>query len=71
MQTEEAAALVYPQGEIAPSRKLVIREPGNVRIHYLGLDLSGGPTDILAAGEQLAERVSHLIRYAYGLRIGE
>lgn len=63
----EEAALVYPQGELAPSRSLIIREPGNVRIHYLGLDLSGGPEDILAAGEELAERVGNLIRYSYGV----
>jgi 5-methylcytosine-specific restriction enzyme subunit McrC len=55
------AVLVHPASERSPEGAIVIRGPGDVRVHYLSLDLSGGPEQLEAQGRQLAERVEGML----------
>ena len=48
---------VYPDGETAPAGAISIRGPGDVRVHYLALDLTGGPARLEEQGESLVEQV--------------
>ncbi len=49
------AVLVHPLGEQAPSGSIIVRGPGDVRVHYLSLDLGGGPAELEAQGSALAK----------------
>lgn len=57
------AALAYPMSENMPQGKLFIREPGNVGISYVPIDLSGAPQEIEANAEIFINRISQLIPY--------
>ncbi len=61
----QEAALAYPYTEKVPVGRLSIREPGNVGIHYVPIDLSGTPEEIEVKGKAFAERIGQLIHYAY------
>ena len=62
----QEAALVHPVSEYAPAPQLTILGTGNVRVHYLSVDLSGGPAEIDLAGEQLAASALGLARDVAG-----
>lgn len=51
------AVLVHPASERAPSGSVAVRGPGDVRVHYLSLDLAGGPAELAAQASALAEAV--------------
>lgn len=59
----QEAALVYPVSEKVPVGRLSIREPGNVCIHYVPIDLSGSPEEIEVKGKEFSERIGQLIPY--------
>ena len=55
------AVLVHPLSEQAPSGSVAIRGPGDVRVHYLALELRGGPAVLEANGQSLACKVEALL----------
>jgi len=55
------AVLVHPASEQSPDGAIAIRGPGDVRVHYLSLDLSGGPMQLETQGWQLAEQVKTML----------
>lgn len=55
------AILVHPVGEQAPSGSVLMRGPGDIKINYLSLDLSGGTSQINNATARLAEKVVKII----------
>jgi len=56
------AVLVHPASERSPEGVVAIRGPGDMRVRYLSLDLTGGPAELEAQGHRLAGEVEKVLK---------
>jgi 5-methylcytosine-specific restriction enzyme subunit McrC len=57
----ERAVLVHPESEELPTTELFIREPGDIKINYLSIDLSGDPSEIEVSSRGFIEKVRKIL----------
>ncbi|MCL6431272.1 MAG: McrC family protein [Anaerolineae bacterium] len=61
------AVLVHPASEQAPSGSVAVRGPGSIQVHYLSLDLGGGPAQLEEQAKALAGAVWALVGRSPGV----
>lgn len=55
------AVLVHPGSEASPLGAITMRGPGNIRVDYQSLNLSGGPAELEAQGKILVTKILQTI----------
>jgi 5-methylcytosine-specific restriction enzyme subunit McrC len=57
----EEAILVHPLSEHIQEDVVTIRKPGRIRVHYMSLNLDGGPEELEEHNQEFVERVGMML----------
>jgi 5-methylcytosine-specific restriction enzyme subunit McrC len=60
------AVLVHPASEEAPAGMVTARGPGSLSVHYLSLDLTGGPERLEAQAEAFTQQIEQMLGLGRG-----